>query len=110
MGYRWHQGRLLSDEEYWISYQDPIGFLKEVANFIGYFGALLAPSIGLMILGYTISQDGVGILIGLILGIGVSWLLFDVLCRIIRFLAIVAMIGAAISVVIFIVWAILQIK
>lgn len=109
MGYRWHQGRLLTDDEYWISYQDPVGFTKEVVTFIGYMGAMFLPTIALAILGYLITTSGVGILIGIVIGIILSLMFFEPLQVFFRLIGWILVIGLLLSIVGFVVWAILLI-
>lgn len=109
MGYRWHQGRLLTDEEYWSTYQDPVGFVIEVVNFIGFIGAMFFPTIALAILGYLITTSGVGILVGIVFGIILSIIINKILQAIFRVIGWLLIIGLIVMVIGFIIYAILQI-
>lgn len=114
MGYRWHDGRLLSDEEFYSEYASKAD-LTERGNFwlfadlLAQISSIFLPAIVLGIGGYFLAK-GIGIILGLFLGGIISYSYKDIVINILRSVFLVLLIGIAVTGVGTFLWAIIQIK
>ena len=99
MGYRWHNGRLLNDDEYSSEVE------AEIEGYLMVIGFLI-PFASLGILGNEIGE-GTGTLIGLVFGGIIGYMFNSFLARLVKLIIYVIIIGGIIGVIVFFVWAIL---
>ena len=101
MGYRWHNGRLLNDDEYSAEVEADFEGFSMVIGF-------LIPFASLGILGNEIGE-GTGTLIGLVLGGVIGYIFNSFLARLVKLIIYIIIIGGIIGVIVFFIWAILTI-
>lgn len=94
MGYRWHNGRFLSDEEYY----NETGFDLDAVGIV--FGFLI-PFIGLGVLGYELGSKWL-MLAGLALGGWIGYALNKILAFIIKWTLIIGIVGGIIALLVYI--------
>ena len=99
MGYRWHNGRLLNDDEYSAEIE------ADIEGFAMVFGFLI-PFVSLGILGYEIGE-GIGTVVGLVVGGIIGYIFNSFLAQLVKLIFYIIIIGGIIGVIVFIIWAIL---
>lgn len=98
MGYRWHEGRLISDEEYYNSPPEDLGeYLLLMGKIVGFLISL----IGLGYLGYEIGGKWI-MLIGLAIGGWLGYVLNHMLALIFKWTFIIGIIGGIVALLVMI--------